>query len=72
MFFRPEEDGLFSKRIDDVFFLKRQEVHIRHKDQGFRAFFLDPVIEITVDRELHRLFAVRAFGADRDCKLFIS
>ena len=71
MFFRPEEDRLFSECIDDALFPEVQEVHIRHEDHRLAPFFFDRVIEIAVDRQFHRRFAVGAFGADQDRKLLV-
>lgn len=71
VFFRPEEDSLFSECVDDALFLEIQEVHIRHKDHRRAAFFLDRVIEIAVDRQFHRRFTVGAFSADRDRKQLV-
>ncbi len=71
MFFRPEEDGLLSKRIDDAFVLEGQKIHVGNENQRIETTF-DRVLEVAVDRELHRLLAVCAFGPERDHKLFVS
>ncbi len=71
VFFRPEEDGLFSECVDDALFPEAQEVYIRHKDHGLAPVFFDRVIELAVDRQLHRRFTVGALGADRDRKLLV-
>ena len=46
MFFRPEEDRLFSECIDDALFLEIQEVHVRHKDHRLAPLFVDPAVAV--------------------------
>ena len=72
VFFRPEEDRLFSERVDDALVIQVQEIHIRHEyDRLGSSLSLTVIVEIAVYRQLHRRFAVGAFGPDRDRELLV-
>jgi hypothetical protein len=51
MFFRPEEDTLFSERFDNARILKRLDIDIGNKDQGIHPLFSDLAVQLTVNLE---------------------
>ncbi len=72
MFFRPEEDRLLSKCIDDALILQGQAIYVGNEDEGCARAAADLEIQLAVDRQPDRLPAVGAFGADRHGQRLVS
>lgn len=53
MFFRPEEDALPSKSVDDVFIFKFEKVDIGYEDDRDAPFFFHMIVEVAVDLYFH-------------------
>ena len=61
VFFRPEENTILSKGIDDVGILQTAEIHVGDKNNGTAIRFLVAAIQVTVDLQLHGTLAMGAF-----------
>lgn len=65
MFFRPEEDALFSKGFDDTGFLRPLNVYVGNKDHRTRAVFpMNGRFQVAGDFHFHGLGTVSAGGAN--------
>ena len=63
MFFRPEENALFSKGLDDAGLLQFLNIYIRNKDDRPNASFaMNSCFQLAVDFHFH---GVRAMGTGR-------
>ena len=67
MFFRPEENTLFSKRFDDAGFLKGSDVYIGNKDDGTSPVLpMNGRLKFTGDFHFHGFRAMGAGAVDNN------
>jgi hypothetical protein len=64
MFFRPEENALLSKSLDDMGFLQTAKIHLWNEDDGTAISLQTAVVHFAVDFQLHRFFTMGAFRFD--------
>jgi hypothetical protein len=72
MFFRPEEDALFSECVDDALFFDFEEVDFGNKNDRLAFLIFYKKLQVAVDLDFHGLLAVRAFRVDRDLQRLVS
>jgi hypothetical protein len=60
MLFRPEENALLSKSLDDVRMFQPVKIHLGNKDDGSRPAIQASAMHVVIDFQIHRFPAVRA------------
>ena len=66
VFFRPEEYGFSSERIDNTRVLQTREINEGHKYQGIGRPFDIPDLQFMAQQDSNRFSAMPAFRLDRD------
>jgi hypothetical protein len=65
MFFRPEEDALFSKGLDNTRLFKSPNIDIRNKDDGlYFVFVINGCFKVTGNFYFHWVRTVGTAGAN--------